>query len=439
MTALADRATVGNASEASSLGPQTAGAVSKASALGPAWRVQAQSAQESALPSGRVVVSCAASPGKGGLGRHLGEIVEALDRSGQPHVCISRADGKRAADGAPPLLGVPGLGAALAPVGRFSPALRLWKARVEFDAYAARQLPAADHLIAFNRQALAQFQAARRERYQSVALMSGSAHVRRVAERHAVAHRQYPLERSYGSHIAKRYLTEYEQADRIYVTSRYSWESFVEGGVAEEALSFFPLTPDPRYSPDAGPRTAPGFDGQHSTASGFDGQHSTTSGFDGQHSTTSGFDGQPPNAPGFEIVYVGSLAVAKGVPLLVDAVRRLPHQDLRLVLVGGWGTRGMRRYVQRTCAEDPRISAGAGDPLPRLRSARLCVHPSYTDGFCYGAAEALACGLPVIASEDTGMKDLIDPGRNGLVLPTGDLTALTEAIEAAYRGEIFDV
>jgi hypothetical protein len=36
------------------------------------------------------------------------------------------------------------------------------------------------------------------------------------------------------------------------------------------------------------------------------------------------------------------------------------------------------------------------------------------------------------------MKDLIEPGRNGVVLPTGDLGALTEAIEAAYRGELFN-
>ena len=34
------------------------------------------------------------------------------------------------------------------------------------------------------------------------------------------------------------------------------------------------------------------------------------------------------------------------------------------------------------------------------------------------------------------MKDLIDPGVNGLVLRTGDRVALTEAIDAAYRGEI---
>ena len=96
----------------------------------------------------------------------------------------------------------------------------------------------------------------------------------------------------------------------------------------------------------------------------------------------------------------------------------------------------MRRFVEQARAEDPRIEVAPGDPLPRLREARLCVHPAYEDGFAYAPTEALACGVPVIVSEDTGMKDLIDSGRDGLILPTGDRVALTEAIEAAYRGEI---
>lgn len=96
----------------------------------------------------------------------------------------------------------------------------------------------------------------------------------------------------------------------------------------------------------------------------------------------------------------------------------------------------MRRYLQAALARDPRISIGPGDPLARLRRARLCAHPTYEDGFAYAPVEAMACGVPALVSEDTGMKDLIDPGVNGLILPTGDLGALSEAIDAAYRGEI---
>jgi len=399
--------------------------------LGPRWRARIATAQEEVLPSGRVVVSCAASLGMAGLGRHMREIVDALDRSEQPNVCISRT-----APGNPPTAGesptarnpptgggslrrsrdspvawpyralrAPVIAPALAQLGRVSPTWRVWRARAEFDADAARQLPAADHLIAFNGQALAQFRAARRNHYKSVALVSGGVHVRRIARQHAAAHRDYPLERSHAKHVLKRYLLEYERADRIYVASRYTWESFAEEGIPESSLSLFPLTPDPRFTPGPAPHVADPVSRTQAT---------------------------------FDIMYVGGLSVAKGVPLLIDAVRRLPHADLRLVLVGGWKSRGMRHFIEQACAEDPRISAAPGDPLPCLRAARLCVHPSYVDGFSYGAAEALACGVPVIVSEDTGMKDLIVPGRNGLILPTGDLSALTEAIEAAYRGEILD-
>ena len=97
----------------------------------------------------------------------------------------------------------------------------------------------------------------------------------------------------------------------------------------------------------------------------------------------------------------------------------------------------MRRFVEGPLRADPRITAGPGDPLAHLRAASLCVHPAYEDGFGYAPAEALACGVPVIVSEDTGMKDLIDSSAAGLVLPTGDMRQLVEAIEAAYRGELF--
>jgi glycosyltransferase involved in cell wall biosynthesis len=364
--------------------------------LGARWRAESERAQEAAVPRGRVVVSCSASLGVGGLGRHFKEVVDALERAEQPTVCLggSTREPKPRAPRRPDIPDPARLLSALPiPLSR---GLRTRALMVEFDAYAARHLPDADHLIAFNGQALTQFRAARRRHYESLSLISANSHLRRVARQHAKAHRQYPLEESWTTHLVKRNLTEYAQADRIYVASEYTRESFLEAGFRDELLSRFQLTPDPRYRPDASRQTSGTFD----------------------------------------VVYVGRLSVDKGVPLLVDAVRRLPHTDMRLVLVGGWATRGMRRFIQSACAEDPRISSRPGDPLPHLRAASLYVHPSYEDGFAYAPAEALACGVPLIVSEDTGMKDLIDPPHTGLILPTGDLSALSEAIDAAYRREI---
>jgi glycosyltransferase involved in cell wall biosynthesis len=293
---------------------------------------------------------------------------------------------------------------------------------VEFDAATARQLPRTEHLLAFNGQALWQLRAARRGGYESVALVSANSHMRRVQMRHAQARERYRLEGSWASRMLARSLAEYELADRIYYATDYIRDSFLEQGFPAERLVRFPLTPDPRFTPAPAAggvvpgRGAPPASSQSATAA------------DGAAGRRSGR---------FELVYVGSLHVHKGVPLLIDAVRRLPHADLRLRLVGGWGSRGMRRFVQRACAEDARIEVSPGDPLPHLRAASLCVHPAYEDGFGYAPAEALATGVPVLVSEDTGMKELIGSPRHGLTLPTGDLDALVQAIDAAYRGELF--
>jgi glycosyltransferase involved in cell wall biosynthesis len=348
--------------------------------------------QQRVLPSGEVVVSCSAPPGAGGLGRHCAEIVLALERSQSRATTI--AGGAAVSGGEAVRRPVAGL---LRRVARRSPAWRAWADCVAYDRYASAHLPAGEHLIAFNGEAARQFATARRGAYRSVSLMAANSHMRQVIRLHAAARRSYPIEQPYSERLLARNLRDYDLAERIYYASEYIRESFLEQGIAGERLARFPLTPDPRYTPRQ----------------------------------------EPPAGPCYEIVYVGALTVAKGVPLLIDAVSRLPQEDLRLTLVGGWGTPGMRRFMQRALAADPRIEVSPGDPLPHLRRASLFVHASWEDGFAYAPAEALAAGVPVLVSEDTGMKELIAGPEVGRVLPTGDLAALTEAIEASYRGELF--
>jgi glycosyltransferase involved in cell wall biosynthesis len=377
------------------------------SPLDAAWRARALAAQDGALPHGRVVLSCPAPFGGGGLGRHLGELDAALARGGSERMCICEA-APHATDHSPRSPARRGAITRLAPLARRSPAWRMWAASAGFDADAARSLPQAEHLIAFNGTAEAQFGAARQGGYRSLALVAANSHYEHVMRQHERAYRQYPLERPWGKRLLARNLREYALADRIYVASRYVWESFAEHGFSESVLARFPLTPDPRFAPVAAAPTS---------------------------ATATTGNGVPAATDSFDVVYVGSLTAHKGVPLLIDAFRRLQFADMRLVLVGGWGTRGMRRFVEQACAADSRIEVRPGDPLAHLHAASLYVHAAYEDGFAYAPAEALACGIPVIVSEDTGMKELIDHGRTGLVLPTGDGAALSEAIEAAYRGE----
>ena len=347
------------------------------------------------MPSGRTVVSCSTPLGVGGLGRHLQEAMDALARRGAAGVCVCDP---LDAEWRPVTAGVRRLAARSPRLTRRSPAWSAWAASVAFDLDAARRLPAAEHLIAFNGSALLQLRAAGRARMQSLSLMSANSHLRRVVRMYALAHRQYPLERPWATRLLGRNLAEYALADRIYVSSGHAWESFVEEGVPEERLVALPADARPPLRTRRG-RTRVRVELRHRVHR--------------------------------------QLSVAKGVPLLIDAVRRLPHPDLRLVLGGRLGYAG-----------DAALRAAG---LRRGRRASSCVRGTLAPSAARGAVRApeLRRRVRLRARRGARLRRSCDrqrqhrharadrAGRNGLVVPTGDLDALSQAIDAAYRGEVF--
>lgn len=361
------------------------------------WRAEAKRTQLQALPDGPTVVSCTGPYGNGGLGQHLADLVEALRGTGNLAGYLTPRPDPRDAGRFGIAVDLPRAArVTLEASARMSPGLRVLSGNVAFDLAASRRLPAdAEHLLVFNGQALRHVAAARRRGYRSVGLVSANAHLAYEARQFDRAWRQYPIERPWAARNVHRNLAEYAAVDYVHVSSRYVWESFLGEGFPEERLRLFPLVPHERFQAR---RT-------------------------------------PPTVSTFNVVYVGSLSVHKGVPLLIDAVRRLPHEDLRLVLVGGWGTRRMRRHIEAARAADPRVEVRPGDPLPHLLQAGVGVHPSFGEGCSYSPGEVLACGVPLIASANTGMNESIgEPGQRQVV-PTGDLDALAQAIDAAYRRE----
>jgi glycosyltransferase involved in cell wall biosynthesis len=137
----------------------------------------------------------------------------------------------------------------------------------------------------------------------------------------------------------------------------------------------------------------------------------------------------------FRILFVGALSLRKGLPYLLEAISPLKWRDAELSLRGGdtpESTALLRGY--RGSIPLIRIPPQPREQLKELySSASVVVLPSVEDGFGLVIGQALACGTPVIATTHTGGPDVIEHGKNGLIVPPRDSRALTEALTRLYE------
>ena len=120
----------------------------------------------------------------------------------------------------------------------------------------------------------------------------------------------------------------------------------------------------------------------------------------------------------FVVLFVGAISFNKGIPYLLEAFAKLRHPRKELVLIGTVSPE-MAAFCQGR--QFPGVTFVGHQPqaeLPRWMSAsHVLVLPSLSDGFGLVLAQAMACGCPVIASENSGGPDLITEGLNGFVIP----------------------
>jgi glycosyltransferase involved in cell wall biosynthesis len=134
------------------------------------------------------------------------------------------------------------------------------------------------------------------------------------------------------------------------------------------------------------------------------------------------------------LISVGRLAKEKNWETLLAAVAQVIHKraDVRLVLIGD----GSEQETLKNYSEDLGIAAKVNflgnipfDDIPSyLKAADLFCFASVTETQGLVTMEAITAGLPVVAVDGTGTKDVIDHGQQGLLTPN-DSAAQAQAIE----------
>jgi glycosyltransferase involved in cell wall biosynthesis len=141
------------------------------------------------------------------------------------------------------------------------------------------------------------------------------------------------------------------------------------------------------------------------------------------YQVSGGRDWGPP-----QMLFVGRLVYQKGLDILIQALGELKNHSWHLKLVGD----GPHRPVLESLAEENGITEkitfmgwmDKADLYHEFNVANLFVLPSRHEGMPNVILEAMACGLPVVASNIAGNEELVLDGKTGILVPPEDPSAL---------------
>ncbi len=141
----------------------------------------------------------------------------------------------------------------------------------------------------------------------------------------------------------------------------------------------------------------------------------------------------PPSRSGMQIVHVSNFRPVKRVADVVAAFALVRRQlPARLCLVGDGPGRPAAEGQCRELgiADDVSFLGNQAQVEPILERSDLFLSASETESFGLASLEALACGVPVVATRTGGVPEVVCHGRNGLLSPVGDVEALAESCVA---------
>lgn len=139
-----------------------------------------------------------------------------------------------------------------------------------------------------------------------------------------------------------------------------------------------------------------------------------------------------------ELVWAGTFSVRKGAHYLLDAWRE--HRLGRHARLRIYGSVALPDRIVKPIPEGVEFAGAVphSELLAALHRADALVFPTLCDGFGMVVTEAWSRGVPVITTSAAGAADLLQPDRNGLLIPAGDPAAIARAIEwsLTHRAEL---
>ena len=142
----------------------------------------------------------------------------------------------------------------------------------------------------------------------------------------------------------------------------------------------------------------------------------------------------------FVIGAVGRVAPVKNLPLLIDAFAQVRVRNpafarlARLAIVGdGPAAPAIREQIRTAGLQKAAWLPGSREDIPDcLRCLDVLCLPSLVEGISNTVLEAMACGIPVVATDVGGNSELVDAGATGQLVACGDAAALATAIETYF-------
>lgn len=125
-----------------------------------------------------------------------------------------------------------------------------------------------------------------------------------------------------------------------------------------------------------------------------------------------------------KVLFSGNLTRRKGVDILPMIVEKLP-KHIKIVYTSGLRTKRSLPYHPQL----ENIGRISYEDMPEVyRGADFLLFPTIREGFGLAAAEAMACGLPVVASDCSSLPELVVHGKGGYLCESGNAASFAEAI-----------